>query len=113
MWVTIFFISPLKIRIFARIHPNLARNWHFCSFWARPCWLILCPVGGLVGGCGAVCISQDTYLLYDYLTTPLRYIAYETVDRMIEFVFITLKVVVPVIGVHFAQCIEQRISTED
>ena len=28
------------------------------------CWLIWCPVGGLVGGCGAGCISQDTYLLY-------------------------------------------------
>ena len=28
------------------------------------CWLISCPVGGLAGGCGAGCISQDTYLLY-------------------------------------------------
>ena len=28
------------------------------------CWLIWCPVGGLAGGCGAGCISQDTYLLY-------------------------------------------------
>ena len=30
------------------------------------CWLIWCPVGGLAGGCGAGCISQDTYLLYKY-----------------------------------------------
>ena len=29
------------------------------------CRLIWCPVGGLAGGCGAGCISQDTYLLYD------------------------------------------------
>ena len=45
-----------------RIWP--AQNWHFWSFWARPCRLIWCPVGGLVGGCDAGCISQDTYLLY-------------------------------------------------
>ena len=51
MWVTKLLIS-------------LVKNWRFCSFWARPCWLIWCPVGGLVGGCGAGCISQDTYLLY-------------------------------------------------
>ena len=28
------------------------------------CRLIWGPVGGLSGGCGAGCISQDTYLLY-------------------------------------------------
>ena len=28
------------------------------------CWLIWCPVGGLVGGRGAGCILQDTSLLY-------------------------------------------------
>ena len=40
MWVTKLLISPVKNRFF-------------------------CPVGGLAGGCGAGCISQDTYLLYD------------------------------------------------
>ena len=29
------------------------------------CLLIWCPVGGLAGGCGVGCISQDTYLLYN------------------------------------------------
>jgi len=38
-WVTKLLISPVKIRI-------LARNWHFWLFWARPCRLIWCPVGG-------------------------------------------------------------------
>ena len=48
-----------KKRIFAQKRPNLARNWHFSPLLAHlvPCW-------GLVGGCGAGCISQDTYLLY-------------------------------------------------
>ena len=65
MWVTKLLISPVKKKgFFAQKRPNLARNWHFYSFWARPCWLSWCPVGGLVGGCGAGCISQDTYLLY-------------------------------------------------
>ena len=30
------------------------------------CRLIWCPVGGLAGGFGAGCISQDAYLLYYY-----------------------------------------------
>ena len=64
MWVTKLLNSPIKKGFFAQKRPNLARNWHFCSFWARPCRLIWCPVGGLAGGCGAGCISQDTYLLY-------------------------------------------------
>ena len=29
-----------KLGFFAQKSPNLARKWHFCSFWARPCWLI-------------------------------------------------------------------------
>ena len=40
MWVTKLLISPVKIRIFCPKKPNLARKWHFCSFWARPCRLI-------------------------------------------------------------------------
>ena len=38
-----------------------AQNWHFCSFWARPCQLIWW-VGWWLWHAG--CISQDTYLLY-------------------------------------------------
>ena len=43
--------------------------WHFCSFWVRPCWLIWCTVGGLVGGCGAWAVSRKTpiYLIILYV----------------------------------------------
>ena len=34
--------------------------WHFWSFSARPYRLIWCPVGGLVGGCGAWAVSRMT-----------------------------------------------------
>ena len=40
-----------------------AQNWHFCSFWAKPCWLIWW-VGWWLWRAG--CISQDTYLIYYY-----------------------------------------------
>ena len=42
----------------------MARNWHFWSFWARPCRLIWCPVGGLVGGCGARAVSRKTLIYF-------------------------------------------------
>ena len=48
MWVTKLLISPVKIRIFAQKSPSLARKWHFCSFWARPCrliWLVVVARG--------------------------------------------------------------------
>ena len=50
MWVTKLLISPVKKGFFAQKWPNLAQNWHFSSFWARPCRLILFPpfVGWLV-----------------------------------------------------------------
>ena len=64
MWVTKLLISPVKKGFFAQKWPNLTQNWHFWSIWVRPCRLIRCPVGGSVGGCGAGCISQDTFLLY-------------------------------------------------
>ena len=35
MWVP-------KLLLSSNFGPNLARNWHFWSFWARPCWLIWC-----------------------------------------------------------------------
>ena len=68
MWVTKLLISPVKKGFFAQKRPNLARN----------CWLIWCPVGGLAGGCGAGCISQDTYLLsfHEGSTVKKMHIAY-------------------------------------
>ena len=66
MWVTKLLISPVKKGFFAQKRPNLARN----------CWLIWCPVGGLAGGCGAGCISQDTYLLYFHEGSTVKKNAY-------------------------------------
>ena len=48
----------------AQERPNLAQKWHFWSFWARPCRLIWCPVGGLVGGCGARAVSRKTPIYF-------------------------------------------------
>ena len=62
MWVPKLLLSPLKI--FAPKPPNFARNWHFWSFWARLCWLIWCPVGGLVGGYGAQAVSRKTPIYF-------------------------------------------------
>ena len=53
---------------FVQERPNMAQNWHFCSFWARPCWLIWCPFGGLVGGCGARAVSRKTPIYFIYLS---------------------------------------------
>ena len=57
MWVTKLLISPLKKRIFL---PKNDQIWSKIGISVH-CWLIWCPVGGLAGGCGAGCISQDTY----------------------------------------------------
>ena len=42
----------------------MAQNWHFWSIWARPCRLTQCPVGGLVGGCGARAVSRKTPIYF-------------------------------------------------
>ena len=68
-WVTKLLISPVKKGFFAQKWPNLARNWHFCSIWARPCRLIQCPVGGSVGGCGARAVSRKTPIYFIILIT--------------------------------------------
>ena len=44
--------------------PNWAQNWHFWSIWARPCRLLLCPVSGSVGGCGAWAVSRKTPIYF-------------------------------------------------
>ena len=62
MWVAKLLISPVKIKDFLPKHDQI---WPKIGIFARPCWLIWCPVDGLVSGCGgAGCILQDTYLLY-------------------------------------------------
>ena len=77
MWVTKLLISPVKKGFFAQKQPNFAWNWHFWSFWATPCRLVWCPVGGLVVGLWrAGCISQDTYLLYDITHRWLQSLSY-------------------------------------
>ena len=54
MWVTKLLISPGKIRIFG---PKLA----FLFILGRLIW---CPVGGLVGGCGARAVSRKTPIYF-------------------------------------------------
>ena len=59
-----FDFSSKKKGFFAQKRPNLAQNWHFWSIWARPCKLIQCPIGGLVGGCGARAVSCKTPIYF-------------------------------------------------
>ena len=54
MWVTKLLISPGKIRTFC---PKLA----FLFIFGRLVW---CPVGGLVGGCGAQVASRKTLIYF-------------------------------------------------
>ena len=62
MWVTKLLISSFKKK---DLLPKNNPIWPKIGIFVY-CWLIWCPVGGLAGGCGARCISQDTYLLYTY-----------------------------------------------
>ena len=54
MWETKLLISPVKIRIFC---PKLALLFILGQ-------LIWCPVGGLVGGCGAPAVSRKTPIYF-------------------------------------------------
>ena len=45
--------------------PKLA----FLVIWARPCWLIWCPISGLDGGCGARAVSRKTPIYFITITT--------------------------------------------
>ena len=58
----------------------MARNWPFWSFWARPCRLIWCPVGGLVGGCGARAVSRKTPIYFILVTGGHCYFGDHFVD---------------------------------
>ena len=61
-----FDFSSKKKGFFAQKRPNLAQNWHFWSIRARPCRLIWCSVGGLVGGFGARAVSRKTPIYFIY-----------------------------------------------
>ena len=64
MWVTKLMISQVKKRIFCpkttKFNPKLA----FLVDMGQAMQAYSVPCCGSVGGCGAGCISQDTYLLY-------------------------------------------------
>ena len=54
-----------KKRIFCLKYTKFSLKLAFLSIAGH--W---CPVGGLAGGCGAGCISQDTYILYILSSRP-------------------------------------------
>ena len=64
MWVPKLLLSPVRIRIFAQQRPNLAQNWHFLVILGQALPAHLCPVGGLVGGCGARAVSRKTPIYF-------------------------------------------------
>ena len=64
MLVPKLLLSTVKLRFFAQKRPNMAQNWHFWSFRARPCRLIWYPIDGLVGGCGARAVYRNTPIYF-------------------------------------------------
>ena len=64
MWVTKLLISQGKIRIFC---PKLA----FLFILGRLIW---CPVGGLVGGCGARAVSRKTPIYFIIINITKCYV---------------------------------------
>ena len=60
MWVTKLLISPVKKKDFLlkndQIQPEIGISDH--------CWLIWCPVGGLVSGCSAQAVSRKTPIYF-------------------------------------------------
>ena len=84
MWVTKLLISPVKIRIFC---PRTTKFSPKLSFLPG-LWLIWCPVGGLVGGCGARAVSRKTpiYFIVSYLhLEKLRYTDNTKQDRVVGY----------------------------
>ena len=51
-------------------------NWHFCSFWARPCRFFRCPVDGSVGGCGVWAVSRKTPIYFMLVDCPTQLICF-------------------------------------
>ena len=64
MWVPKLLPTPVRIRIFglktAKFGPKLA----FLVIFGQACRFIWCPVGGLVGGCGARAVSRKTPIFF-------------------------------------------------
>ena len=64
MCVPEFLLPHKKIRMFGPKTAIFAQKYAFIVKY-RPCRIIWCTVGRLVGGCGAPAVfSQDTYFLY-------------------------------------------------
>ena len=63
MWVPELLLPHVIIRMFGPKTAIFALNYALLGSY-RPCRLIWCPVGWWLWRAG--CISQDTYLLYDY-----------------------------------------------
>ena len=63
-WVPELLLPPNIIRMFGPKMAIFVQKYAFLGTY-KPCRLIWCPVGWLVGGYGAGCILQDTFLLYD------------------------------------------------
>ena len=66
MWVTILLISPVKKRIFAQNDQIWPKIGIFGQFGPGHAGFnnIQCPVGGLVGGCGARAVSRKTPIYF-------------------------------------------------
>ena len=59
MWVTKLLISPVKKDFLPKNDPI----WPKIGIFVH-CWLIWCPVGGMVGGCGARAVSCKTPIYF-------------------------------------------------
>ena len=64
MWVTKLLISLVEIRIFCPKTTKFGQKFAFLFILGQACWLIWCPVGGLVGGCGARAGSRKTPIYF-------------------------------------------------
>ena len=82
-WFYRYGLSPVKNSFFALKLHNFAQNWKFWSFWASPGRLIWCPVGWLVGGCGAWAVSRTTpiYFMYNFFVN-LWLVKWETLRHL-------------------------------
>ena len=84
MWVPKLLLPPAKIMIFGPKTAIFAPKYAFCSTY-RPCRLIWCPIGWLVGGCGARAITRKTpiYFMFTVKTTKL--------NKKLQFILPTVK----------------------
>ena len=75
------------LAILAQKRPNLAKIGIFGHFGARPCWFIWCPVGGLVGGCGARAVSRKTPIYFIISSVLFHYSAFKLVTFILTVNF--------------------------